>query len=134
LDILEHLPNPISTLQEARRVLRPGGWAAITLPNRDTAWKRRYRHAGLPWMSDRTHVREFTWAEIMDLLREGGFRLRQGPGTITYDTPLAGLFDFIGGFSLPAYKMLKDWKRRKVVEYPAETTGWCCVATTPLFH
>jgi SAM-dependent methyltransferase len=35
-DVLEHVSNDLQALQEIRRVLRPGGWAILTVPQKDS--------------------------------------------------------------------------------------------------
>lgn len=131
LDILEHLPDPQATLRECVRVLRPRAWVAITLPNSETTWKRRYRRAGLPWMSDRDHKQEYTWPEIVDLLEGSGLRLESGPEPIVLDTPLTGWIDLMGGFSLSLYSRLRAWRERRLARRPWETTGFRCTAIKP---
>ena len=131
LDILEHLPDPQATLRECVRVLRPRAWLAITLPNSETTWKRRYRRAGLPWMSDRDHKREYTWPQIVDLLESGGLHVESGPEPIVLDTPLTGWIDLMGGFSLRFYSRLRAWRKRRLDRHPQETTGFRCIAIRP---
>ncbi|MBM3334662.1 class I SAM-dependent methyltransferase [Candidatus Sumerlaeota bacterium] len=131
LDILEHLLDPLAALRECARVLKPGAWVAIALPNSQTKWKERYRRAGLFWMSDRDHKREFTWPEIAQLIEAAGLRLQSGPEPIALDTPLTGLADLVGGFSLSLYRRLNQWRARQLARHPQETTGFRCVAIKP---
>jgi len=131
LDILEHLPDPQTALRECARVLRSGAWVAVALPNAETTWKRRYRRAGLPWMSDRDHKHEYTWPEIAALLEGVGLRVQSGPDPITLDTPLAGWIDLIGGFSLGLYRRLTEWRARQAALHPEESTGFRCLALKP---
>lgn len=124
LDVIEHLHKRVELLREIHRVLRPGGTLLVSAPNRDTSWKRRLRAAGLPYYSDPDHKIEYTWDELQAELAAGGFELEGQPRVIVCDTPWAGLFDFVGGFSLSAYKRLTTWKATRAQHHPQETTGW----------
>ncbi len=54
--VIEHIENDSLFLQEIHRVLRPGGLAIITTPNRPMSLSRN------PW-----HIREYTGAELGSL-------------------------------------------------------------------
>lgn len=124
LDVIEHLHQRVGLLSEIHRVLRPGGTLLVSAPNRDTTWKRRLRVAGLFYYSDPDHKVEYTWDELRDELRAGGFEPMGKPMLIVYDTPWAGLIDLVGGCSLGLYRRLAQWKVDMVHRYPQETTGW----------
>ncbi len=40
-DVLEHVPSPRETLKEISRILKPGGWLVLSLPNPDS-WERSW--------------------------------------------------------------------------------------------
>jgi len=71
--VLEHLPEPLATLAEVRRVLRPGGVAVIGVPNAASLQARLFGRywAGydVPW-----HLTHFTPGTLGSLLEQTGFR------------------------------------------------------------
>jgi SAM-dependent methyltransferase len=74
-DSLEHLPNPRAILQEAGRLLRPGGIILIGLPN---FGGYQARHFGEDWfgLSLPHHFYHYTRATLTKLLESCGFRVR----------------------------------------------------------
>jgi SAM-dependent methyltransferase len=84
--VLEHLQAPRETLEEVRRILRPGGRLVVAVPNlasRQAAWSgAAWFHLDLP-----RHLYHFPLAALRRLLDETGFEpisdhhfsLRQNP-------------------------------------------------------
>jgi len=128
LDVIEHLHLRLEVLREIRRVLKPSGRLLVSGPNRDTAWRRRLRAAGLFAFSDPDHKVEYTEAEFLTELRAGGFEPAAPVMPVVYDTPLAGLIDALGGVSLGLYARLSRWKREVALRLPQESTGFRVVA------
>ncbi len=85
LDVLEHVPDPLSLLQEARRVLRPSGKLLVTVPNgahmanrilallgRTADFTDAHHRRGLPFSE---HLHRFSLSSAGDLLRLAGFEV-----------------------------------------------------------
>lgn len=68
--VLEHVPDAIAYLEGLRRVARPGGTIVLATPNAAT----RLDPGMTPW--NRFHVREYTAAELKDLLERVFPRVR----------------------------------------------------------
>ena len=79
-DVLEHLVDPWTALRELAALLRPGGTAAISLPNAAHWTVRRALLRGrFPredhGLFDRTHLRWFTLGDARDLVRAAGLEV-----------------------------------------------------------
>ncbi len=123
LDVLEHVEKDAQLLRGIHRILTKRGVVCVAVPNRETRWKREQRKAGLSGYSDKDHKREYTEEEIRGCMEASGFQI-QSIEPVTYDTWAAGLIDLLGGISLSLYDRCSVWKRRMVIRYPGETTGW----------
>ena len=70
--VIEHLDNPLSTLRQIRRILRPDGWLVLGTPDFDSGCARlfgdKYR-----LLHDQTHVSLFTQESMYRLLRDEGY-------------------------------------------------------------
>lgn len=95
--VLEYVQYPGEALAEFHRVLQPGGWLAVSIPNRVSLFRRGLEAAfavtrkfGKPWPAYlQFSIHRYTIAEFQQLLRARGFE----PKT------------FVGcGTSLPALK------------------------------
>lgn len=110
-DVLEHLMNPLRALEQAKRLLAPGGQIVISVPNVSHGALRlglmqgrwEYRETGL---LDRTHIRFFTRATIVELVHSAGLSVTRLRST-TLD-PLASEIE-LDREKLPA--ALVSWVR-----------------------
>ncbi|MBI4464603.1 MAG: class I SAM-dependent methyltransferase [Acidobacteria bacterium] len=72
--VLEHLRGPVETLEEIRRILKPGGWLSVAVPNFGGAQARasgaHWFHLDLP-----RHFWHFRPRSLQHLLESHGFRL-----------------------------------------------------------
>jgi SAM-dependent methyltransferase len=81
-DVLEHLRDPWDALAFLATLLRPGGTAAISVPN-VAHWtgRRALLRGRFPYaehgLFDRTHLRFFTRAGARELARDAGLRVRE---------------------------------------------------------
>ena len=127
LDVLEHLVNREQVLIEIKRLLKSRGLLLVSVPNSQTSWKKLQRSAGVCSFSDPDHKVEFTQKQIESMLEKFGFKIIH-LGYSSFDTPLRGLIDIIGGFSLTAYKFLTYLRIEAGQKNPQETSGFQIVA------
>jgi hypothetical protein len=94
--VLEHVKNVWLPLSESWRVLRPGGWLIVSVPNLASLHNRVLLGLGRQPTSIRTlgpHVRGFTFREIRHVIGlEGAFEVTKAIGVGFYPLPtrLAG--------------------------------------------
>lgn len=126
-DVIEHLNDDKRALMEIYRVLKKNGKLLLIAPNIQTSWKKMQKEAGLFYFSDPDHKREYENNELVDLLCSTGFKVLS-ISSVVYDTPLSGLIDLIGGFSLSIYKILSKWKLEYAKLNIKESNGFRIIA------
>ena len=72
--VLEHLPNPSAYLNEIHRLLKPGGWFILDVPNAGGFEARHFGCAWLGWDPPR-HLYHFTPEVLTAAAERRGFRV-----------------------------------------------------------
>lgn len=127
LDVLEHLRNRDQILEEIRRILKLKGLLLLGVPNSQSSWKKLQRSVGVNSFSDPDHKVEFSEKGIKNLLKKHGFEIEE----FSYapaDTPLRGLIDVVGSFSLTLYKKISQIRKNAAMNCHHEASGFEIVA------
>ncbi len=86
IDVLEHIPDPVSLLSTAHGLISPGGWIAVKVPNgpvqlQKEVWRSRLVRGYRATVADNlVHVNHFSPRTLALALERAGFRdVRVGP-------------------------------------------------------
>ena len=85
VDAIEHVADADRVFAQMSRTLRPGGLVLATVANRDSVNQILTSKLGNPeFVTNYQHIREFSYAETLDLLRRHGFTLERSAGIFLY--------------------------------------------------
>ena len=89
-EVIEHLPDPRTTLGEVRRIIRPGGRLVLSTPDAGSLAARLSGRRWLGWRKVPEHVFFFDRANLDRLLRQSGFQpVRHRYASLTVSTGFA---------------------------------------------
>ena len=72
-NVFEHLYHPIADLRKAQRLLKPGGWVVIGLPNIESWEQRIFKEYWVGWDQPR-HLYLFPQKKLRSILEKEGFQ------------------------------------------------------------
>lgn len=123
-NVLEHLNNRSDSLKEVRRLLSDNGICLISIPNKNTLWKKIQRFSGIDSRDDRDHKIEYSINEIQNEIKGSGLRIKGKMQPIVPSFPLNGLIACSAIFSPKVYVFLQKVKRDLVKKNYVDTVGW----------
>jgi SAM-dependent methyltransferase len=127
LDVLEHLARRGEVLRGVRDLLVADGKLILSVPNRDTPYKRWRRRLGGFAYADADHKIEYNDDSLGRELGAAGFSvvsLERGG----YDTPFAGFARLLAPLSVPLYRRLMAHWHCLSLRHPGRATALRVVA------
>jgi len=97
--VIEHLPDPISLIKDAKKVLKPQGIICIITPNDYNPLQNILRNnLGFEpwWIAPPQHINYFDFKSIKKLLKKMGFTILESLGTFPMELFLLSGDNYIG--------------------------------------
>jgi SAM-dependent methyltransferase len=114
-EVIEHLPDPIATLAEVRRILRPNGRLILSTPDAGSPAARVSGRRWLGWRKVPEHLFFFDRANLDRLLVRAGFRPRRhryASLTVSAGFALERAFSLVG---LPRSWRAPEWLAKRSI-------------------
>jgi SAM-dependent methyltransferase len=127
-NVLEHLNNRKQVLDEIYRVLTDAGIIVVSIPNKDTPWKKMQRRYGLDSRDDEDHKVEYSKEMIKSELLASGLKIITPFDVIVPSLPIHGLLCLLSLLGPRPYLAGQNFKRRFVRDNPEHTIGWIFLA------
>lgn len=106
-DVLEHIHDPVATLKELNRILKPGGWLVFSIPDPESTWTRRFGPAWIGYDAPR-HLYLFYGDNLRRLLTKTGFHFVESEHFLaTYHTWVASFHTWLN--ARLANGLLRRW-------------------------
>ena len=123
-NVLEHIKKKKNILLEIKRVLINDGKCIISIPNKETFWKKLQRFVGIDSRDDIDHKIEYTKDELYKELSDAGLFISSKLHPIIISSPFDGLLSLTSIISPKLYQYTQAMKRRIVKDNINQSIGW----------
>jgi len=103
--VLEHLPDPLTTLRHSAALLRPGGSLLVVVPNL-ASWQFRFARAGWFHLDVPRHLTHFTPAALRHALNRVGLRIENIRFVSIDQDPFGWLVSILNRLGFPQTRWL----------------------------
>ena len=127
-NVLEHISNRQLLLRGLADLLADDGVMLISIPNKDTKWKKLQRKYGVDSRDDIDHKVEYDVQGLKDEISSAGLKIGE-LYPIVLSGPINGVIALTAILSPRLYVKLQSWKRKKVQNRLDESIGWMFFVT-----
>lgn len=129
--VLEHLPEPLATLQNAHRALATDGCLFVSLPNAES-WQARF--AGPVWFhrDPPRHLWHFGTKSLRRILSRAGFRVVYERHFSFEQNPYGWLQSMLNRLGFPADRFYEVLKRQQAVTPSVLLEGFVAAGLLPV--